>query len=717
MRIISLLAYIFWLPASVKAVERSPSMATRLADHYLKSFVEGVRPLPDAKQAKKKHLININITEVQLSPREERAVVLNQIFAKSSYYRDQYQQVGSVLNPYAWSDLHLFCGTTATPAYHFLSRINKTITVLGEGALASLIGAPTANLEVLAKRQRFISLLCQDDQVYSDLRGELQHYKASEKALLSFWTETDPLYSKEYDKYLTRLFYTSTTALNKLAGPLQRRKVWLRDIWNIYANYVWYPLVMGLPLTEMLACSVRNIPRGTFYKYCYPFFLPGYTLFHVPTLIEWTLNEEKKEAPGNVKQLNAQPNGLRVGFYFYSVGVTLHSFWQYYKGYRNYKEYSGVLKNLAWRMADLQTFLITAKKINALVQQNPDLEALYGPQLGPIRALLARANESSEVGNLLRYLEELPLRAWSYLWDNAGKLLAGYKLFVEHKAVFHDAMYALGELDAFLSMATLIKETAAMNGVHAYTFTKFLSSKTYTKPRLALVAMWNPMLTPATAVGNDVTMDQETQNIILTGPNAGGKSTFLTGVATTVLLSQAFGVAPAKSCAMTPFSKINTYIDITDDIAAGKSLFLAEVDRFQAHLNVLKQLKAQEFGFTIFDEPFSGTNPVEGAAAEYSILNYISKYSNALNIVATHYPMMMLLEQREPKKGFKNYKVFIKPMGKDRKIQYTYKVVPGASNQAIAIDILEEQGYATEMLQQARDIMNHPERYRKSFSK
>lgn len=168
---------------------------------------------------------------------------------------------------------------------------------------------------------------------------------------------------------------------------------------------------------------------------------------------------------------------------------------------------------------------------------------------------------------------------------------------------------------------------------------------------------------------------------------------------------------------MTPFSKINTYIDITDDIAAGKSLFLAEVDRFHTHLKLLQRLKPQEFSFTIFDEPFSGTNPIEGAAAEYSVLNYIAKYSNAFNIVATHYPTVMLLEQREPQKGFKNYKVFIKPMAKGQRIQYTYKVVPGASDQTIAIDILAEQGYATEMLQQARDIIKYPERYKKSFAK
>lgn len=714
MRIILSIACITCLPGLAIAVEGPSSRATQLADRYLKSFVEDVKPLPEVSQVKATKASDIDISDIHLSPRAKRAVVFNEIFAKSSYYQDQYKQTGDLLNQYTWNDLHLFCGTTTTPTYHFLSRINKTITVLGEGALASLISAPIANLELLVQRQQFIAFLCQDAQLYNDLRSEFQRYQASEAAMLSFWTETDPLYTKAYSTYLTRLFYTNSAASNKSASVLQTKKVWLRDIWNIYANYIWYPLI-GLPITEIIYQSTsraagQKVSRWAVYSSFYPSCVPIWNIFDV---------SQQLANPQKLANYRLSASNNKILLYIDPTLITLHSFWQYYKGYRNYQEYAGVLQNLALRMADLQTFWMTLKKVYALVQQNPNLAANYGAQLEPIKALLARANESSEVGNLLGYIETLPLRSWSYLWDHAGKLLASYKLFLDHKAVFHDAMYALGALDALLSIATLIKETAAMHGPHSYTFVKLLPPHAYAKPRLALVEMWNPMLDPTTAIGNDVTMDgaNRTQNIILTGPNAGGKSTFLTGVATAVLLSQTFGIAPAKSCELTPFSKISTYIDITDDIAAGKSLFLAEVDRFQSHVKLLKGLKKQEFSFTIFDEPFSGTNPVEGAAAEYSVLNYIAQYSNALTIVATHYPVVMLLEQREPQKGFKNYKVFIKPIGKDGEIHYTYKVIPGAAHQTIAIDILAAQGYATEMLQQARDIINHPERYRKSFSK
>ncbi len=717
MRIISSLVCMLCITATVKAVESSSSMATQLADCYLKSFTEGTPPLPKQDQAKKTKPSDINITDTHLSPRTERAVVFNQIFAKSNFYNDCYQQASSLLNPYVWNDLHLFCGTTTTPAYHFFSRINKTITVLGEAALASLLAAPVASMESLSKRQRYIDFFCQNKELSSDIKTQIQDYKSSEKNMLSFWTETDPLYGEAYNKYLTGLFYTKSPASNKLASPLQTRKILLRDIWNIYSKYVWYPLVVGIPTTE-IANPVLNITRKECYKYVLPVFVPIYNFTRISNIVDWVVQRNNLNKKAINEDFKNESMILKNIYYTYSGVITIHSLYQYYIGYCNYKEYAGVLRHLALRMADVQTFLVTAQKVNELVHKNADLEALYGPQLKPIRDLLARAKESSEVGNLLRYLQELPLRSWSYFCSNAGKLLASYKLFVEHKASFHDAMYALGELDAFLSIATLMQETAAMNGPHGYTFTKLLSPKSYTKPRLAIAGMWNPMLNPSEAVGNDVMMGQttQTQTIVLTGPNAGGKSTFLTGVATTVLLSQTFGIAPAKSCEMTLFSKINTYIDITDDIAAGKSLFLAEVDRFHSHLRILKRLKESEFSFSIFDEPFNGTNPVEGGAAEYSVLNYIGQYSNALNIVATHYPIIMLLEEREPAKGFKNYKVYIKPIGKDGKIHYTYKIVPGASNQTIAIDILAEQGYATEMLQQARDIISHPEAYNKNFS-
>ncbi|TDG95587.1 MutS-related protein [Cardinium endosymbiont of Culicoides punctatus] len=713
MRILKQLTFAFSLHSFIASADTTAPKLAELADIYLKSFHEEVKK--NDKPEDHKESFNKNITDVTLSPREERVVVFNEIFAKSNVYQDRHKHIGTVLNQYAWNDLHLFCGTTTTPDYHFLSRINKTITTLGEISLATFVSAPIANLDELIQRQQIVHYLYRENQVAADLKNQLQNYKKVEKGMLSFWTETDPLYNKEYDKYLTDLFYTQNPISNKSATSLQTRKFWLRDLWNIYSNYIWYPLLGAVSGELVVAFSPKELTHSFYYKKFYPMFFPGYGLYHISNL---NLDFDDNRISNHSIRNNNSTGGMKSVFYFYSAGLTIHSLWQYYKGYRNYKEYSGVLNHLALRMADIQTFLITAKQINRLVQDHPELEELYGKQLVAIRALLASSKEKTPIGNLLCYLEELPLRSWSYFKDNAGKLLASYRLFVAYKDIFHDAMYELGELDAFVAVATLMHETDAMGAPHTYSFTKLLAPKEHSKPCFTFTEMWNPMLDPVVAIGNDIAMGRETsvRNVILTGPNAGGKSTFLTGVLETILLSQTFGIAPAKSCTMTPFNKISTYIDVTDDIAAGKSLFVAEVERFQRHLSLLKGLKKDECCFTIFDEPFSGTNPKEGEATEYSVLNFIAQYSNALSIVATHYPIIMLLEKNEPTKGFKNYKVFIHHKGRGHKIEYTYKVIPGESNQAIAIDILEEEGYPMEMLAQTRDILKHPEKYQKDFT-
>ena len=137
---------------------------------------------------------------------------------------------------------------------------------------------------------------------------------------------------------------------------------------------------------------------------------------------------------------------------------------------------------------------------------------------------------------------------------------------------------------------------------------------------------------------------------------------------------------------------------------------MVEVKRAQQNINIIKGLKPQEFSFTIFDELLFGTNPTEGAAAEYSIFEFLGAYSNSLSIVATHYPTVMRLEELAPDKGFVNYKVY-STRDSDGKIHYTYKIVLGKSNQAIAIDILEEQGFDVSILQRARQIIAYLDQY------
>src|SRR5690606_13756589 len=124
-----------------------------------------------------------------------------------------------------------------------------------------------------------------------------------------------------------------------------------------------------------------------------------------------------------------------------------------------------------------------------------------------------------------------------------------------------------------------------------------------------------PFIDADTVVINDALFDASCPNSILTGPNTGGKSTVIKAIMLDVLMAQTFGIAPAQSLSITPFAKLNCFMNISDDIAMGASLFKSEVMRAKKLLDMVQSLQQDEFSFVIIDEVFTGTSPKEGEAA------------------------------------------------------------------------------------------------------
>lgn len=670
------------------------STTAKIAHHYLRSFT--ILPASSTllpSKTKKKNTLQTD--SIKLAESTQRKVVLRTIFANIDVNIPT--ESGSILNNNAWTDLILFCGSPNNLPYHFLSRINRTTTVLGECALATLLVTPTSNITTLTNRQQTLQLLLEDPTSLANLKQALASYRSVEQRLISLWTHTDPLYSHAYRNYMHQRFLLSNPAANKIARKLNTR-IFFRNLLDIYGEFV------SLPIVGLFWCEathwMTSISKGGYIQGSRSSSYAPFSLF-VPIVSIGSVIE-------HYKHTNGQPSLLP----FLGVAAThTAAVWRGYCGIKSYKEYSAVFRSLANRMRDVQIFMQTIQQISNIVAGNPALEANYAPSLSAIRALLEKRKEATEIGILIRNLLDMKLNNWSYIRGNSGKLLATYNLFIEHKDSLKSAMYALGQLDSFIGIATLVKEAKATFPTHCYTFTKFLDRSEQTTPCIMLDGMWYPMLNPETVVDNTIEMNaHKTRNMILCGPNAGGKSSFISGVASNLLLSQTFGIAAAKSAVITPFDKINTFIELKDDIACGASLFMVEVERMHRYMNMLENASPNEFIFTISDEPFARTNPVEASAAAYSILAGMAKYTNALHIVSTHYPILMHLADKFKDRGIRNFKVFIdkKP---GQKLHYTYKVVPGESDQSIALKILEQEGYDPALLKQAEDIVQNTQKW------
>lgn len=281
-----------------------------------------------------------------------------------------------------------------------------------------------------------------------------------------------------------------------------------------------------------------------------------------------------------------------------------------------------------------------------------------------------------------------------------GRTKAAFALMMEVRNELLPALSAIAEIDAYLSCAKLYKEFESKE--NSFAFATYIENAE--KPHALLYNMWNPFVGSEKSVVNSVELGGNMPaNMILTGPNAGGKSTFSKGVALSLVLGQTIGLVPAKAAAFTPFAKINTYMNIADDTAGGNSLFKSEVMRAQQLLDTINTLDKNQFSFSVMDEVFSGTSPKEGEAASCAVAKNLATKTNSIAIIATHFQKMKELEDTH--KAFKNYQVRV-VRHTDGSFSYPFKLQFGAADQNVAIEMLKNEGFETSIVQDALGILN-----------
>ena len=199
---------------------------------------------------------------------------------------------------------------------------------------------------------------------------------------------------------------------------------------------------------------------------------------------------------------------------------------------------------------------------------------------------------------------------------------------------------------------------------------------------------------------NIITNDLDLKkNIILTGPNAAGKTTLLKSSIINLLLIQQLGYGYFKSALVTPFDYIHSYINIPDT-SSRDSLFQAEARRCKEIINVVKN-NPKASHFCIFDELYSGTNPHEAISSAYSYLLYLSKSKKIKFILTTHFTRLCGLLEKH-KNIINNH---MKTTIIDSIPQYSYKMTKGISDIKGGLCVLEQLQYPREILNDANNIL------------
>ena len=153
-------------------------------------------------------------------------------------------------------------------------------------------------------------------------------------------------------------------------------------------------------------------------------------------------------------------------------------------------------------------------------------------------------------------------------------------------------------------------------------------------------------------VPNDIIMDNKTDILVLTGPNMGGKSTYMRQLALIVVMAQMGCFVPAKEADLMVFDQIFTRIGASDDLVSGQSTFMVEMNETNHALR-----HATENSLLIFDEIGRGTATFDGMALAQAIIEYITARIHAKTMFSTHYHELTELDKEIP--SLKNVHVFL----------------------------------------------------------
>lgn len=195
-------------------------------------------------------------------------------------------------------------------------------------------------------------------------------------------------------------------------------------------------------------------------------------------------------------------------------------------------------------------------------------------------------------------------------------------------------------------------------------------------------------------VPNDTLLSDTKRMSIITGPNMGGKSTYMRQTALIVLLAHIGSYVPAESAVIGPIDRIYTRIGASDDLASGRSTFMVEMTEAANILN-----NATENSLVLMDEIGRGTSTFDGLSLAWACAHHLSSVNKSYTLFATHYFEITALPDEI--RGINN--IHIDAVEHGEKIVFLHSVKPGPANQSYGLQVAQLAGVPSDVIKLAKN--------------
>lgn len=551
-----------------------------------------------------------------------------------------------------------FYKSNGTPVFETL---NHTQTSFGEKYLRRLLSTPLDDITLLKQRQAKLKILAKDPKLLKNLTEAIANIQSTEKTLLWFWNPPSPEMGQLHD-----MIYYNIPAIEQI-----NENTLFMQLTNLYKMF-------AVPAITVLSPIMTIILPYIFLKFL------GADASMTDIYTSLTQNVAKMAAKfsfGLGTAADGKPStivkylSIAMWVVFYIQGA--------YSSILNAYNTNKIINNIHTKANQVSQFITSHQTL-----------------LTHLTKAGFKTEHLQSQCSLTPLFSHKVFTTTPQLISNKGVILTAYYKLLKLKDQLIPAMQLIGEIDAYLTITKLIT-------THNFSFTTFIDPHATKKPVIKLKEAYHPVIPKSRLVTNSIAMSEKSStHHLITGPNKAGKSTYIKSVIISLILSQTLTISNSSRASITPFSYIDSYLNIPD--CEGKeSLYEAELNRCYEHLQTVAKYKTQKhkYMFTIMDEIFSSTNNMEGRAAAHAILKHLSNQPNSAYIVTTHYYELSKLED-ETKKSIRNYKFTCETSSSTQETTFDYKIQRGASDQYIALQLLKDKGFNHTIIEDAYKVFN-----------
>lgn len=503
--------------------------------------------------------------------------------------------------------------------------IDHTQTIYGNYTLKSLLAQPITNQQILENRQAAIGYIAQNTPMHEQLDALLQAFNKQESYIEQIMQPESALENAA----LADFYFSSSYFKQWNYSPACLELGCVAHFGNLCSSMVQHALAFAIftwGLNEEHTCAIHP-PK----KHKHKDHNHDHHHHH---------KHDHHETCNHPSHAHATPTGFKALLqskefrYAFQLWHGIAQIQELYSVQAIVRSEMQCIKQLQIQLMGVARGFHVIQRIRTLLKNHPELISTL-THYQDLENICTAHNISKKLHHLLTLLQMPTFKGEASVFSRIGIILAAYKLAKEIGHELKPALDAIGEIDAYASCAQLFNEHKS--SPYQYSFARYTTNSA--TPYLSAHNFWHPLVSTNNIQLNSISLGAHNtpRNIILTGPNACGKSTNIKALMLCAYLAQTITLVPAEQYSQTIYKEIYSSMVVADNIEKDMSLFVTELTNAEELLTRVENLAKNEYMFIALDELFKSTHHERGQLIAQQLLEKLYESSQVITLVSTHF--------------------------------------------------------------------------------